>query len=322
MYDFICLSFESNKSRESESFLYLVMELVEGGTLKQAMDLRRKEGFGFTDDEIASIMKSLLNAVDYLHAKNIVHRDLKPENILISDPRNPSTLKVADFGLSLQHNHQPLTTHCGTLAYMAPELAIDHLYGKSVDIWSCGVIMFMLLNKGEHPFRRELQKGDDKFLERLKSPQFKFPENTSLLARNLVLKLCQKDPLLRYSAALALNHPFITRRFEEDIPRTMDEILHVWNQKQSLANVVKGLFFMHALLHKGDIAPTKTEAVPVPEVRCLTEDVEPAAMENCDPVQRKVTVSKLKLRLEKARQIEESLSSTRKGVRVKEPNVR
>eukprot|EP01017_Pseudomicrothorax_dubius_P018711 TRINITY_DN2064_c0_g2_i12.p1 TRINITY_DN2064_c0_g2~~TRINITY_DN2064_c0_g2_i12.p1 ORF type:complete len:238 (+),score=25.81 TRINITY_DN2064_c0_g2_i12:63-716(+) len=117
-------------SRESESFLYLVMELVEGGTLKQAMDLRRKEGFGFTDDEIASIMKSLLNAVDYLHAKNIVHRDLKPENILISDPRNPSTLKVADFGLSLQHNHQPLTTHCGTLAYMAPELAIDHLYGK------------------------------------------------------------------------------------------------------------------------------------------------------------------------------------------------
>ncbi len=105
-------------------------------------------------------MKSLFEAVEYLHSREIIHRDLKPENILFEDYSNLSSLKVVDFGLSSQFCETNKNFEfCGTLAYMAPEQLEKKTYTKAIDIWSCGIIMFILLNNGNHPF---FVKGDKK----------------------------------------------------------------------------------------------------------------------------------------------------------------
>ena len=111
-------------------------------------------------------MKCIMQAVAYIHSRGIVHRDLKPgtfslsfnlflvDNILVGDPKDLSTIKLADFGLSAKYDHVSFTTldqHCGTLIFMAPEVALKKEYSKSVDIWSTGIIMFMLLTGGSHP---------------------------------------------------------------------------------------------------------------------------------------------------------------------------
>lgn len=127
------------------------MELVKGGQLKTLIDSRFARGEAFTDDETSIIMKSIISAVKYFHFKDIVHRDLKPgmciihpfsppsnvlfiENILINNYDDLSSIKVADFGLSAQFDDEQcfrsLRQKCGTMVYMAPELAAQDRYGK------------------------------------------------------------------------------------------------------------------------------------------------------------------------------------------------
>jgi serine/threonine protein kinase len=105
-------------------------------------------------DEGASIaMRGILNAVDYLHSQNYMHRDLKPQNILVPNPKDLSTIKLADFGLAGQFDNRVSVSDrkCGTLIFMAPEQIQNRVYSKSVDIWSCGIILYMLCNSGRHP---------------------------------------------------------------------------------------------------------------------------------------------------------------------------
>jgi serine/threonine protein kinase len=116
---------------------------------------------------------NLFDAVDYLHSREIVHRDIKPENILLANQKDFTSLKLIDFGLSSQYFEiMGDFEFCGTLLYMAPEQLEKRVYTKSIDIWSCGIIMYQLLNNGIHPF---YDKGDDsnKFYERLKIGRWK-----------------------------------------------------------------------------------------------------------------------------------------------------
>ena len=99
------------------------------------------------------IIQSLFETVEYLHSREIVHRDIKPENILFDDNTNLASLKLIDFGLSSQFFE--ITgdfEFCGTLLYMAPEQLEKKIYTKSIDIWSCGIVCYKLLNNGLHPF--------------------------------------------------------------------------------------------------------------------------------------------------------------------------
>jgi serine/threonine protein kinase len=125
--------------------------------------------FSFSEEEASQIISCLFNAVDYLHSREIVHRDIKPENILLADDKDFTSLKLIDFGLSSQYfEFIGDYEFCGTLIYMAPEQLEKRVYTKSIDIWSCGIIMYQLLNNGIHPF---YNKGDSslRFNEKLKS---------------------------------------------------------------------------------------------------------------------------------------------------------
>lgn len=113
-------------------------------------------------------MLNLFGAVEYLHSREIVHRDIKPENILFDDYKDLSSLKLIDFGLSSQYFEvMGDFEFCGTLIYMAPEQIEKRVYTKAIDIWSCGIIMYMLLHNGTHPF---YIKGENStsFIEKLK----------------------------------------------------------------------------------------------------------------------------------------------------------
>lgn len=99
-------------------------------------------------------MGSIFRSLHYIHSINIIHRDIKPDNILVSNYEDLSKIKMADFGLSTKldfYYPKTATSKCGTMLFMAPEILNNLSYSKSVDIWSCSIIMF-ILSQGKHPF--------------------------------------------------------------------------------------------------------------------------------------------------------------------------
>lgn len=142
---------------ETDQYLLIKMELIRGGTLKKLIEKRKNSRQGFKEEEVAVVMRYLFEGIRYLHTLNVIHRDLKIgkyslykiENILLADDSDLSSIKIVDFGLSAKleiHSNKNVKAHCGTLLYMAPEMFTKPSYTKSVDIWSCAVIMFMMFN--------------------------------------------------------------------------------------------------------------------------------------------------------------------------------
>ena len=117
---------------------------MKEGNLSHYMKQRNRNKQYFSEEEASVIMKHLLEALSYLHLKNIIHRDIKPENILLSNPNDLSSIKLCDFGLSTIHQQdKTLKAKCGTAMYMAPEI-VRGKYTTSIDMWSCGIIMYQL----------------------------------------------------------------------------------------------------------------------------------------------------------------------------------
>lgn len=173
------------------------------------------EKVALSEKETRSIMRSLLEAVSFLHANNIVHRDLKPENILLDDNMQ---IRLSDFGFSCHlEPGKKLRDLCGTPGYLAPEIlkcSMDEThtgYGKEVDLWACGVILFTLL-AGSPPFwhRRQIL-----MLRMIMEGQYQFssPEwdDCSNTVKDLISRLLQVDPEERLTAEQALQHPFFER---------------------------------------------------------------------------------------------------------------
>jgi len=154
---------------ETSQKLYIMMEYIHNGTLKNLFEKRKEPKF--TELEAGKLLECLFSAVDYLHTREICHRDIKPENIMFENCNDMNTLKLIDFGLSAQ-SFDAMEQHefCGTLIYMAPEQIESKIYTKSIDIWSCGIIMYMLLNNGIHPLYKKGDKYYD-YVQKLKKPK-------------------------------------------------------------------------------------------------------------------------------------------------------
>ena len=165
-----------------EGVLYLVLELLKGGELLDAVCVNGS----YSEADAKHIMRQLFSAVAYLHRKNICHRDLKLDNLLLPSEDDRTTIKLIDFGLSLRTTEEDLSTLCGTPVYVAPELAQAVLtarrrrkqglapltYTKAVDMWACGVIMYLLLS-GDVPFEGEDEIGRLKKRQQLSNKEFK-----------------------------------------------------------------------------------------------------------------------------------------------------
>ncbi|XP_035855991.1 serine/threonine-protein kinase DCLK2 isoform X2 [Sander lucioperca] len=193
---------------DTPSELYLVMELVKGGDLFDAITSSAK----YTERDAGVMVYNLAGALKYLHSTNIVHRDIKPENLLVFEyPDGTKSLKLGDFGLATVVEG-PLYTVCGTPTYVAPEIISESGYGLKVDIWAAGVITYILLC-GFPPFRSESNLQEDLF-EQILMGQLDFPspywDNITDSAKELIGKMLQVNAEARYTAQDILSHPWVT----------------------------------------------------------------------------------------------------------------
>jgi len=220
---------------ETKERLFLVTELVTGGEL---FDQILEKG-SYTEDEARKIARDMLRGIAYLHSLGIVHRDLKPENLLFSDKTPKATLKVTDFGLSKIMVNQAtlLRTQCGTPAYVAPEVLFGEGYGPEVDMWGCGVIIFIILS-GTTPFHAD---NNAELFEQIMNGEYHFHPSTwegvSELAKDLVKQCLTVDPKKRITARDALKHKW----FSEDLRGRMvrletKERLTQWNLRRKEEN--------------------------------------------------------------------------------------
>jgi len=187
---------------ETHFHIYLVMELLIGGELFE----RIKQRTSFTESEAAVIILKLVNAVDFLHKHNVLHRDLKPENLVYVDHTPNSELKLIDFGLSktLTSEDDKANTPCGSQSYAAPEVFERKMYDGHADMWSIGVIMYILLS-GITPFEKCFDvpvEGFDDFPE----PEW---HGVSEFAKDLIRNLLQVDPKNRFNTTQVLNHTWL-----------------------------------------------------------------------------------------------------------------
>jgi len=191
---------------DTEDILFIVMELMEGGELYEEI-VKRKT---FTEADASQLVRQLCEALQYLHKRGIVHRDLKLENLLLKK-KGGLEIKLADFGLSKLYSGAALQTACGTPFYVAPDVLLGSGYGPPVDMWSVGVLLYVLLS-GRLPFAAD----SDAELFRLiiagnlvwKSPQF---DTVSEEAKDLIKKLINVNEEERWTATQALEHPWIKK---------------------------------------------------------------------------------------------------------------
>ncbi|KAJ8383197.1 hypothetical protein SKAU_G00039750 [Synaphobranchus kaupii] len=188
--------------------LYLVMELVKGGDLFDAITSSTK----YTERDASAMVFNLAGALKYLHHMSIVHRDIKPENLLVCEyPDGTKSLKLGDFGLATVVEG-PLHTVCGTPTYVAPEIIAETGYGLKVDIWAAGVITYILLC-GFPPFRSEKNIQEDLF-DQILVGRLDFPapywDNITDTAKELIGQMLQVNVEARYTAEDVLSHPWVT----------------------------------------------------------------------------------------------------------------
>jgi len=208
---------------ETESFIYIVMELVRGGELYEEI-IRRNS---FSEKDASYIFRQIVEALDYLHDNGIIHRDLKLENLLLVNKNATGKdiiVKLADFGLSRIYQGQMVKTACGTPFYVAPEVLLGTGYGPEVDMWSSGVMLYILLS-GRLPFHaQEDHQLFNKILRaefQFKSPQF---DTISTEAKDIISNLIVLNPKKRLTAKQCLEHPFIKNIMnEEPLPNTLYE---------------------------------------------------------------------------------------------------
>jgi len=189
---------------ESKNYLYLVLELVTGGELFDQIVARGE----YSEQDASNIVRQIISAVAHLHANGIAHRDLKPQNLLCVGP-DGDDIRVADFGLSKMFgNGEYLETCCGSPEYVAPEVLECKPYDKACDLWSVGVITYVLLT-GCFPF---WDKNNAVLYEKIRRSEYGWPTGLEISAeaKDLIRHLIERSPEKRYTAEQALQHPWVS----------------------------------------------------------------------------------------------------------------
>ncbi|CAK8991636.1 Calcium/calmodulin-dependent protein kinase type 1 (CaM kinase I) (CaM-KI) (CaM kinase I alpha) (CaMKI-alpha) [Durusdinium trenchii] len=227
---------------EGETKIYVVTDLAKGGEL---FDRIVQKEF-YSERDAAIVVQKVAEALLYLHENGIVHRDLKPENILLMDDSDDAELKLADFGFAKAvdtSSETALLTSCGTPAYVAPEILTGKPYSLQVDMWSLGVLTYILLvgyppffSENQRDLLRMVKKGAYSF-----DPQYWDPISDS--AKDLISNLLVMDPAKRLSAKEVLEHEWIAQSLDKDITPALEQLKHY----QSRRRLKKGINAVVAL---------------------------------------------------------------------------
>ncbi|NWT24241.1 SNRK kinase, partial [Cardinalis cardinalis] len=187
---------------DTQTKLYLILELGDGGDM---FDYIMKHEEGLNEDLAKKYFAQIVHAISYCHKLHVVHRDLKPENVVFFEKQG--LVKLTDFGFS--NKFQPgkkLTTSCGSLAYSAPEILLGDEYdAPAVDIWSLGVILFMLVC-GQPPFQ---EANDSETLTMIMDCKYTVPPHVSKECKDLITRMLQRDPKRRASLEEIENHAWL-----------------------------------------------------------------------------------------------------------------
>ncbi|XP_056593035.1 calcium/calmodulin-dependent protein kinase type II subunit beta isoform X2 [Triplophysa dalaica] len=197
-------------SISEEGFHYLIFDLVTGGELFEDIVAREY----YSEADASHCIHQILESVSHIHHHDIAHRDLKPENLLLASKCKNAAVKLADFGLAIevQGDQQAWFGFAGTPGYLSPEVLRKEAYGKPVDIWACGVILYILL-VGYPPFWDEDQH---KLYQQIKAGAYDFPspewDTVTPEAKNLINQMLTINPAKRITAQEALKHPWVCQR--------------------------------------------------------------------------------------------------------------
>ena len=228
----------------SEGMLYLVFEYMEGADLCFEIVKRATAGFVYSEAVASHYMRQLLLAVSYCHDQDVIHRDIKPHCVLLSNRENSAPIKLGGFGLAVQLPPSGALAgsgRVGTPHFMAPEVVLRKPYGKPADMWSCGVLLYVLL-AGRLPFHGTRDRLFDQIIAR--PPRLSFLhrswQHLSDAAKDLVTRLLDSDQNARITAREALEHPWIRDR--NRIPRlhlyeTIDEMRR-FNARRKLKGAI------------------------------------------------------------------------------------
>ena len=240
----------------NDNCLFIISELLSGGELFDKI----KENKFLKEEVCAYLMKQIFSAVDFCHEKKIIHRDLKAENVLIESEEEARkeffTVKLIDFGTSdKMKKGQKLDLQVGTPYYTAPEV-LNNNYNEKCDLWSCGVMMYLMLC-GKQPFDGE---NDDEIYEKIRMCKIDFNDeewdNISHDAKDLIKKLLIKDINKRYSAKQALSHAWIVKNKNQvkiDNEKFGEIVINLRNYSARLKLQQSTLaYIVHNLVHKED----------------------------------------------------------------------
>eukprot|EP00284_Hemiselmis_tepida_P013962 CAMPEP_0174918056 /NCGR_PEP_ID=MMETSP1355-20121228/2861_1 /TAXON_ID=464990 /ORGANISM="Hemiselmis tepida, Strain CCMP443" /LENGTH=495 /DNA_ID=CAMNT_0016163213 /DNA_START=168 /DNA_END=1655 /DNA_ORIENTATION=- len=263
-----CIKF--SEMYESRTKLYIIMELVTGGELFDRIIQKEQ----YSEKDAAKCFKEMISAIAYIHSIGIVHRDLKPENVLYANKSEDSPIKVADFGLGALLELDPtrqsaLKTVCGTPSYVAPEIITRQGYGKECDVWSSGIILYILLC-GFPPFDQEAHQSV--LFDRIKRGKYDFPDpfwtNISAEAKNLVSAMMCVDIDKRITPTQCLSHPWLKKYEEGSISESqmphMQEELRKWNSARKFKGAISTLSALQRMVSGKELhVPTPEQAAEV-----------------------------------------------------------